>query len=124
MFEKLVEFIKDMLGMNIKTKLPKRNEFVIQLKGSSIGKLSKDDLDDIGYFENYGTSGSALQGSTKLNRDELIEYLTSHFDLPREEINIILPRSFWSEPCKKPVIILQAFYIKCYCVHIHPTVNP
>jgi hypothetical protein len=98
MFEKIIDFIKDMLGINAKVKLPKKNKFIIQLKDSSIRKLSRDDLDDIGYFDDYGTSGSALQGSTKLSKDELIEYLHTHFNIPKEDINIIMPMSFWSEP--------------------------
>ena len=97
MLEKIIEFLKDMLGLNIQTKVPKRNDFIIQLKGSSIGKLSKDDLDEIGYFENYGTSGSALQGTTKLKQVELLDYLLTHFDIPKEDIHIISPRIYWSE---------------------------
>jgi len=96
MFDKIIEFMKDMLGLNKSKRPPQRNEFIIQLKNSSVGKLSRDDLEELGYFDNYGTSG-ALQGKTLLSRDELIEYLVSHFNLPKEDINIINPRIYWQE---------------------------
>lgn len=96
MFDKTIDFIRDMLGLNKSKRPPQRNEFIIQLKNSSIGKLSRDDLEEIGYFDNYGTSG-ALQGKTLLSRDELMDYLVSHFDLPNEDITIIKPRIYWTE---------------------------
>lgn len=96
MFDKIIDFIKDMLGLNISKRPSQRNEFIIQLKNSSVGKLSRDDLEELGYFDNYGTSG-ALQGKTLLSRDELMEYLVSHFNLPKEDISIINPRIYWTE---------------------------
>lgn len=65
--------------------------YIIQLKDEAIGKVQPQDLNDIGRFDVYGTSGSGLQGQTYLKQDEFKNYLCSKFSLTSNLVNVIDP---------------------------------
>ena len=65
--------------------------YIIQLKDEAVGKVQPKDLNDIGRFDVYGTSGSGLQGTTHLKLDEFKDYLINKFSLESNLVTVIDP---------------------------------
>ena len=65
--------------------------YIVQLKDEAVGKVQAQDLNDVGRFDVYGTSGSGLQGQTYLKQDEFKEYLCNKFSLASNLVNVIDP---------------------------------
>lgn len=68
--------------------------YIIQLKDEAIGKVQSKDLNEVGRFDVYGTSGAGLQGHSYLKKDEFKDYLCNKFSLASNLVTVIDPSRF------------------------------
>ena len=68
--------------------------YIIQLKDEAVGQVQPKDLNEVGRFDVYGTSGAGLQGHSYLKKDEFKDYLCNKFSLASNLVTVIDPSRF------------------------------
>ena len=68
--------------------------YIIQLKDEAVGKVQPKDLNEVGRFDVYGTSGAGLQGQSYLKQDEFKNYLCTKFSFASNLVTIIDPNRY------------------------------
>ena len=90
----VIEYIKGFLGFTLKDSKLSGNHYIISFKDSGLKDILPEDVKEFGKFNIYGMSGIALQGSSKLTKDDLRIKFAQKFDIPVDKVIVISPIIF------------------------------